>query len=383
MDADLTEIALNALDSAEAADEESSSTGADSDTEQGTGTDGAGDTDAGGNEPEKGENDAADDNDEGEKGESENGDDDSTNNSDSGDSGANRSDEKESSDGGEVEKKELTDEEFEEMAKKRGYSKTPTDEEKKQQDDQKKQAEEKAANEKATLERLTRKPAEVPQEVWDDTPQNNKIVYNNLPVITAKGANGQSVNVKLPNQLPRGFRFADETARAEFMAAVQEQTNRMNAMLNALNSRDQRIQAEEERRQESQRVVNEVAALQKSGALPTPTAKYGTKEFNDDPAVAVINNVLNYRIQRAQQGVNLSVADALTLYKSAHPEEFEKKEDTKAKGDEERKSVAKKIAGSKKSTGKSASDKPRGEHRYYQPGMGTQDVLDRVLEDLD
>ena len=234
---------------------------------------------------------------------------------------------------------------------------------------------------------MTRKPAEVPQEVWDDTPDNNKIVYNNLPIITARGANGKTVNVKLPDQLPADFKFEDEKARAEFMTAMQEQSNRMNGMLNALNARDERAKQEEARLAEAHRTVDAVKALQKSGALPTPKAEYGTKEFDNDPAVRTINNVLNYRVERARQGVNLTVEDALTLYKSAHPDEFKKTEtkkaDTKAKGDEERKKVAQKIAGGKKSTNKSASDKAKGEHKYYKFGMSTQDVLDRALEDLD
>ena len=80
--------------------------------------------------------------------------------------------------------------------------------------------------------------------------------------------------------------------------------------------------------------------------------------------------------------------DALTLYKSAHPDEFKKTEtkkaDTKAKGDEERKNVAKKVAGNNKSTNKTAAEESGDNKRkYYRPGMSTQDVLDRVLQDLD
>ena len=46
--------------------------------------------------------------------------------------------------------------------------------------------------------------------------------------------------------------------------------------------------------------------------------------------------------------------------------------------------MAKKIAGNNKSTDKMAADETDGSKRkYYKPGMSTQDVLDRVLQDLD
>lgn len=378
MDADLTEIALNALEAAEAEDADKGDSDAGEKPESGQNPDGG---DRGGEE--KPDNEPDDDSEE------EEADEDDSEGSDDEDSGEPDNSEEDGDDeeeekGEKVSKKkkdeEMSDEEFEELAKKRGYAKQ-------QSEGEKKEAEARAQAEKEQIERLTRKPREIPEDVWDDTPTNNKIVYNQLPVITARGANGQTVNVKLPNQLPADFQFADEAARQEFVAAIQQQTNTMNQLLSALNTRDQRAKAQEDRRTEAQNVVNEVERLQKAGSLPSPKAKYGDAEFDNDPAVKVINNVLAYRVQRAQQGVALSVEDALKLYKVDHPEEFkaaaEKKGSTKAKGDEERQKIAKKISGSKKSTGKTASDKKKGDHKYYHYGMSTQDVLDRALQDLD
>ena len=108
-----------------------------------------------------------------------------------------------------------------------------------------------------------------------------------------------------------------------------------------------------------------------------------TPEFDTDPAVKIINNVLNYQAQRAQQGVRLSVRDAYLLCRAEHPDVF-KKPETKAKGDDERKAIAKKVSGNNKSTNKSAAEETAGNKRkYYRPGMSTQDVLDRALQDLD
>ena len=127
-------------------------------------------------------------------------------------------------------------------------------------------------------------------------------------------------------------------------------------------------------------VVGEIEKLQKSGELPTPKAKAGTSDFDNDPAVLMINKVLGYRAMRAQSGTNLSVRDSLLLYKAEHPEEFKKKE---ARGDIERRNIAKKVAGNSKSTSSAVNGKEEDKSRYYKPGMSTEDVLDAVLNDWD
>lgn len=386
MDADLTEIALNALEAAEAEDEKNSTDADTGDSVDNKNADGGGDKtedtsdDKNGDTKNEDSEDVEKEDGEGEKDEdndNESGEDsdDSDNSDDSSDNSNDNDDDKK-----EVkkeDKKELSDDEFEEMAKKRGYAKQPSEDEKKKEEERKQQEE----AEKAQIEQLAKKPQEIPQEVWDETPLNNRITYNQLPIITARGENGQSVNVKLPNQLPKDFKFADEKARVEFQTAMGEQTNRMNQILNALNARDQRRQEESYRQAEAQKVVNEVSALQKSGALPTPKAKYGDAAFDNDPAVKTINNVLQYRIERMREGANISVRDAVVLYKAEHPDEF--KAEQKAKGDSERKQIAKKIAGNKKTTGKTTSDGAKHAPKIYKPGMSTQDVLDRALDILD
>ena len=93
------------------------------------------------------------------------------------------------------------------------------------------------------------------------------------------------------------------------------------------------------------------------------------------------NKVLAYRAQKQREGVMLNVKDSLTLYKAEHPDDFKKKE---AKGDIERKAIAKKVAGNSKATssavnGRSDDDKAH----YYRPGMSTEEVLDMVMNDMD
>lgn len=269
---------------------------------------------------------------------------------------------------GEDEKKELSDEEFEELAKKRGYAKAKTEEENKAEEDRKSQ-----------MEELMARPDEIDEKVWSKMPDENKLVYNALPYITAEGKNG-TIQVKTPEQLPADFEFKSQKAMMQFQNDLQAQEMKATNMFNALAARAQREEQATAQRQEAQTVVSEIEKLQKAGDLPTPKAKAGTKEFDDDPAVVTINNVLRYRATRAQEGTLLSVRDSLLLYKAEHPEEFVKKE---AKGDIERRNIAKKVAGNSKATSSAVNGDDDNKPHYYRAGMSTEDVLDAVLQDMD
>lgn len=269
---------------------------------------------------------------------------------------------------GEDEKKELSDEEFEELAKKRGYAKAKTEEETKAEDDRQSQ-----------MEKLLARPKEIDEEVWNELPEENKVIYNALPYLVAEGKKGV-VQVKTPDQLPDGFEFKDQKAMMKFQNDLQAQENRATQFKQAIEARAEREQRASADRAEAQKVISEIDGLQKSGELPSPKAKYGSKEFDNDPAVTLINKVLNYRAVRAQGGTNLSVRDSLMLYKAEHPEEFVKKE---AKGDVERSKIAKRVAGNSKSTSSAVNGDDENRPRYYKTGMSTEDVLDAVLNDMD
>ena len=374
---DLTEIALASLEASE------NDTGGEDDNNKDSGADGS--DDATTNQPDNtsdktGEEDSKPENDEKEEKEDDSKDDSS---SDDGGGTASDSDDKDKteevedkkSDDKEEEKKDLSDDEFEKMAKARGYSKAPTDEEKRQAEQKQKEAE----TEQQTVERLTKKPQEIPDDVWENTPKNNKMVYNSLPIITARGKNGTSANVKLPTQLPDGFEFADEKARVEFQTAMAEQGRRSDNMLAALDNRDKQIQNAEAQRNFARQTIAEVAALQKSGDLPTPKAKPNTPEFKEDPAVKILDGVVGLRDQKMAEGYRLSIADAAVLFKSQHPELFQPKNTYNEKADKERAGVARKVATGKKTSGKGADN--YNQTPVYRPGsnMSLMDVAEEAL----
>jgi hypothetical protein len=348
MNDDLGDVGLNALEALEAQDQQEQENSAPD-----------------GEENENAEEEAKAPTSDGETNEEE------TETSDNGETGEKEDEEGESETekkAGEDEKKELSDEEFEELAKKRGYTKAKTEEETKAETDRQSQ-----------MEKLLARPKEIDEEVWNELPEESKVIYNALPYLVAEGKKGV-IQVKTPDQLPEGFEFRNQKAMMKFQNDLQAQENRATQFKQAIEARAEREQRASADRAEAQKVISEIDGLQKSGELPSPKAKYGSKEFDNDPAVALINKVLNYRAMRAQGGTNLSVRDSLMLYKAEHPEEFVKKE---AKGDVERSKIAKRVAGNSKSTSSAVNGDDENKPRYYKTGMSTEDVLDAVLNDMD
>lgn len=267
-------------------------------------------------------------------------------------------------------KEEMTDEEFEKLAKERGYSKKSEQDAEKQRQRQDRDA----------LANATKRPKEVDRETWDNMSSINKVIYNQLPYITAIGKDGNVVKVKTPQQLPDDFEFANKKAELSFQSDMQEQTVRAEKANEQIVRQMHDMKAEQEKTANARAIIAEVESLQKSGDLPTPKAKYGTKEFDNDDAVVLTNKVLNYYQQRRANGDRMSIKDALILYKSMNPDEFKSKKE--AKGDVERKEVAKKISGVNKSSDTSIT-KSSNKTKYYRPGMDVQDIVDRALEDMD
>lgn len=268
-------------------------------------------------------------------------------------------------------KQELSDEEFEELAKKRGYSK---------KSDEDKQKEDEEAGRKA-FDNATKRPKEVDRDTWEAMPPINKVIYNNLPYIQAVGKDGNIVKVKTAQQLPDDFEFANKKAEMQFQNDLQAQEMKAQRMSDAINERISQNRQRQQSANEARAILGEIDSLQKSGDLPIPKAKPGTKEFDSDEAVVLINKVLGYRQERLKAGANLSVEDALTIYKAKHPEEFKSK--SEAKGDAERKKVANKISGNNKSADTSTTAKKASAPKYYRYGMSTEDILDRALDEMD
>lgn len=280
--------------------------------------------------------------------------------------------EKESAEDKKEEKKEeLSDEEFEKLAKERGYSKKDEEEAKKAASEDRQRA----------FDDATKRPKEVDRDTWESMPAINKVIYNNLPYIQAVGKDGNIIRVKTAQQLPDDFEFANKKAEMQFQNDLQSQEMKAQRMHDAINERISQNEQQRRSANEARAILGEISALQKSGDLPTPKAKAGTKDFDEDEAVILINKVLGYRQERMKAGSMLSVEDALTIYKAKHPNEFKSK--SEARGDIERKNIANKISGNNKSADTSINAKKSRGPKYYRYGMSMEDVLDRALDEMD
>ena len=368
MEDDLAEIALNSLEAAENAENEQDETNA-----QGFESDSKAEEEPKGNDTADEAENTSEDDSEGDKDESEEDKPDEPkdkeDSDDEDDKDGDKEEDKEKEPKEKVDKKEMTDEEFEKLAKERGYSKKSE-----QAAERQRQREDRNA-----LANATKKPKEVDKDTWENMPTINKVIYNQLPYITAIGKDGNTIKVKTPQQLPDDFEFASKKAELQFQSDVQEQTVRAERANNHIQQSISNMKMEQQKTATARMIVSEVEALQKSGDLPTPKAKPNTKAFDEDEAVILTNKVLGYYEQRRANGDRMSIKDALILYKAMNPEEFKKK--TEVKGDAERKKVSKKISGVNKSADTSTT-KPN-KTKYFKPGMDVQDILDRALEEMD
>lgn len=375
MDDSLAEIALNSFEASENADneqDENNAQGSESEQEAPKEPDDTNTANKAENEPEDesdGNNNDSDDGkgaDEEDESEKEDSEDDSSSEEDEKES---EETDKEETDSKDDKKQEISDEEFEKLAKERGYAKKAEQDTQRQQERQ----------DRSALANATKRPKEVDKETWDNMPAINKVIYNQLPYITAVGKDGNTIRVKTPQQLPDDFEFASKKAELQFQSDIQEQTTRAEHANAEIQQRIENMKAEQARTANARAIVSEVEALQKSGDLPTPKAKPGTKEFDSDEAVVLTNKVLSYYNQRRANGDRMSIKDALILYKSMNPDEFKSKKE--AKGDSERKEIAKKISGVNKSADTSTTKSNKT--KYFKPGMDIQDIVDRAFEDME
>ena len=267
-----------------------------------------------------------------------------------------------------VNEQKMSDEDFEAEAKRRGFIKP----------DEREKAEQERQQQQDALSKLNERPEEVGEAQWKNMTPESKLIYKSLPYIETVGKDGQTYRVKDASQLPDDFEFADKKTELRFYNEYQAQEMRAQKTLEDLKQYRQRSQQQTAQMEESRTVVEGVAALQKDGVLPKFTAKPNTPEFDKDPALILVNEILAFRDERRKAGSNLSVEDAAYIYKAQHPEKFttqKKSEETAA--DKERKRISSKI-------GSPLGGKPsEGQMRPNFKGMSATDIADYYSDQLD
>lgn len=224
------------------------------------------------------------------------------------------------------------------------------------------------------------RPDEIDEKLWNKSTPEEKFIYNSLDYITVKGKDGEELSVKLPTQLPDDFEFASKRAEAQFYSAMSAQSSKAEKLMNKITSdREQTTKAEQEKA-ELDAIIADVDRLQDDGIVPKIKAKPGTKEFNDDPSVQLVNKILDFRDQynRDHKGENISSYTAGLIYKAKNPKEFETEDDKRRSSqDKSREKTASRVAN--KTT---SANRPEYNTKAFGKNASLTDIADYFADQL-
>ena len=278
-----------------------------------------------------------------------------------------KSDEKESGESKEESKAQgLSDEEFLKELERRGLKVAEDKKEEPKKDDKPQPWEE--------------RPDEIDEKLWNKSSAEEKFIYNSLDYITVKGKDGEELSIKLPTQLPDDFEFANKKAEAQFYSAMSAQSAKAEKLMNKITSdREQTTKAEQEKA-ELDAIIADVDRLQDDGIVPKIKAKPGTKEFNDDPSVQLVNKILDFRDEynRKHKGENISSYTAGLIYKAKNPKEFETEDDKRRSSqDKSREKTASRVAN--KTT---SANRPEYNTKAFGKNASLTDIADYFADQL-
>lgn len=224
------------------------------------------------------------------------------------------------------------------------------------------------------------RPDEIDEKLWNKSTPEEKFIYNSLDYITVKGKDGEELSVKLPTQLPDDFEFASKRAEAQFYSAMSAQSAKAEKLMNKITSDREQTTKQEQEKAELDAIIADVDRLQDDGIVPKIKAKPGTKEFNDDPSVQLVNKILDFRDEynRKHKGENISSYTAGLLYKAKNPKEFETEDDKRrASQDRSRQKAASRVAN--KTT---SANRPEYNTKAFSRNASLTDIADYYADQL-
>ena len=155
-------------------------------------------------------------------------------------------------------------------------------------------------------------------------------IYDNLPTLTVTGKDGQSHNIKVPNELPQDFEFASMRDQANFYAAVASQELKATTLQQTFQN-DAATKANEEfATREDRAITEDIASLQKSGDLAKFKKQPSDADFDSDPTAKQVTEVVDFmnkknadylmRNQAGQAYRHIGFEEAFYLYRRENPE---------------------------------------------------------------
>ena len=223
-----------------------------------------------------------------------------------------------------------------------------------------------------------RKPAELPNEVWEQMDASRRYIYNNLPYLEARGKDGTVLKIKTRQQIPADFEWINDAAKERFFGEeLPAQIYRAERLNDSIQKQYQSRQQEEQQHRYDRMIVDGVEELQKQGIVPKITTDSRSPDFAKDPGVQRAEEVLNLWMEFNQKGERISIATAGQIFKMQHPELYQVKK-TKSSDDKRRKKASRNISGGSKNT---ASEEMEGP--VFPPGTSLTDIAEYYGKDLD
>lgn len=193
----------------------------------------------------------------------------------------------------------------------------------------------------------------------------------------------ESFDVYTIEQLPPGFKYESETELALAMKRDNTNEQRAEILLNNFRTQETSKAAQEFKVREDNADRQDIGNLQREGLLPKFTKEPNAKDFDSDPAVELVNNILKFKEDTNQRYLDeynagrpykhIGFEEAFRMYKYQNPD----KVDTELqKEDAARQALAKRTS---KAKGTSSQETPRQRARA---GMTSRD-LDNLIDSLD
>lgn len=230
------------------------------------------------------------------------------------------------------------------------------------------------------------KPKEVEQPK-ETQPSNlnpeQKYIYDNLPTLSVTGKDGKRYDVKVPNELPDDFEYANAREQANFTSAVASQEIKANTLQNQYQTQASDKSAEEFATREDKAITDDIASLQKLGDIPTFKKKPSDPDFDSDPTAVLIDNVREFmdkrnddflkRYNAGQAYRHIGFEEAFYAYRRANPETTRSTEQQAE--DKQRKEVGRNV--SSKGTKATGTKRPQ-----VRSGMQTRDLY-AMIDNMD
>lgn len=223
----------------------------------------------------------------------------------------------------------------------------------------------------------------------EDTRQltaEQKYILDNLQPITVRGTVGSETEVKeykvySPEYLPQGFKYVDDRELSAATKAFSSLEQRATQLQGDYRNQETQKATKEFKEREDAADRQDIASLQREGQLPLFKADPNSADFEKDPGVVLVQEIIDYK--EAQNDKYLKEYNAGRPYKHIGFEEafrmFQRDNPTKSspeqtKEDKERVDQAKRTS---KTSGQSSKDEaPKARVHSGMTGMD----LDNLIE---